>query len=451
MDGFIQFITDFLGTPAILVGVIILVGLLAQKKSADEVIRGTLKGILGFLVLGGGATILIDSLAYFGTLFEEAFGLQGIVPNNEAITALALGTYATVTAGIMVIGMVANILIARFSKLKYIFLTGHHTLYMAALFAVVLTVAGLNEVLVYIVGGLGLGLVMAVFPALAQPTMRKITGNDEIALGHFSTVTYIISAKVGQLVGKGSKSTEDLTFPKGLSFLRDSSIAIAITMLVMFLIVTIIAGPDFVENGLGVSQHFIIFSIIQAITFAAGVYIVLQGVRMVIAEIVPAFKGFSEKIVPDAKPAIDCPVVFPFAPNAVLIGFVTSFIGGVVGMVILIALNANNVVLPGVVPHFFVGATAGVFGNATGGRRGAVVGSFVNGLLLTFLPLLLMPVLGDLGFANTTFGDIDFVAVGVIVGTLAGLNAYVTAGAIVVLFAIPFIHYAATKNKRKEA
>ena len=50
MDGIIQFITDFLGTPAILIGVIILVGLLAQKKTADEVIRGTLKGILGFVI-----------------------------------------------------------------------------------------------------------------------------------------------------------------------------------------------------------------------------------------------------------------------------------------------------------------------------------------------------------------------------------------------------------------
>jgi PTS system ascorbate-specific IIC component len=99
-----------------------------------------------------------------------------------------------------------------------------------------------------------------------------------------------------------------------------------------------------------------------------------------------------------------------------LIGFLVSFIGGIVGMVILIAMNADNVILPGVVPHFFVGATAGVFANATGGRRGAVIGSFINGLLLTFLPLLLMPVLGDLGFANTTFGDADFVAVGVPVG-----------------------------------
>jgi PTS system ascorbate-specific IIC component len=71
-----------------------------------------------------------------------------------------------------------------------------------------------------------------------------------------------------------------------------------------------------------------------------------------------------------------------------------------------------------VVPHFFTGATAGVFGNATGGRRGAMIGAFANGLLITFLPVLLLPVLGAIGFANTTFSDADFGA-GIVLGNLA--------------------------------
>ncbi|VUC76934.1 PTS system ascorbate-specific transporter subunit IIC [Salmonella enterica] len=66
----------------------------------------------------------------------------------------------------------------------------------------------------------------------------------------------------------------------------------------------------------------------MAITFAAGVFIILQGVRLILAEIVPAFTGFSEKLVPNARPALDCPVVYPYAPNAVLIGFLFSFLGG---------------------------------------------------------------------------------------------------------------------------
>ncbi|MFS8579696.1 MAG: PTS ascorbate transporter subunit IIC, partial [Novibacillus thermophilus] len=121
-----------------------------------------------------------------------------------------------------------------------------------------------------------------------------------------------------------------------------------------------------------------------------------------------------------AKPALDCPVTFNFAPTAVIIGFLSSFLGGLIGLAVLAAIGAT-VIIPGLVPHFFTGATAGVFGNATGGRRGAFLGALANGLLISFLPALLLPVLGDLGFQNTTFGDTDFGVVGIIIGFIASL------------------------------
>ncbi len=446
MNSVLQFLLEILKSPQLLLGLIVFIGLVAQKQPTHEVIRGTLKATLGFVILGAGAGILIGSLDYFGQLFQEAFNVQGVVPNNEAIVARALVDYATYTAGIMVIGMAANIFIARFTRLKYIFLTGHHTLYMAALIAVVLEVAGLSGTLLYIVGGMALGLVMVLFPALGQKYMPKVTGTEDIAIGHFSTTTYFLSGLVGGIVGKNSKSTEELNVPKSLSFLRDSSVAVSITMLVMFLITTIKAGPDFVANQLGIADNYIIFAFIQSLTFAAGVYIILQGVRMIISEIVPAFKGWSEKIVPDAKPALDCPIVFPYAPNAVVLGFLVSFLGGIIGMIILILIG-GVVILPGVIPHFFLGATAAVFGNATGGRRGAIIGSFVNGLVISFLPLLLLPVLGNLGFENTTFGDADFVVVGTIIGTFAAWGKWAVTALVAVLFAIPFVDAALHKEK----
>jgi len=80
-------------------------------------------------------------------------------------------------------------------------------------------------------------------------------------------------------------------------------------------------------------------------------------------------------------------------------------------------------IIPGMVPHFFTGATAGVFGNSTGGKKGAMIGAFVNGVLISFLPAMLLPVLGSLGFANTTFGDSDFGVVGILIGYIAKLFA----------------------------
>ncbi|WP_414050420.1 PTS ascorbate transporter subunit IIC [Macrococcus animalis] len=411
---------DILGTPAILVGLFALLGLLLQKKDIASVVSGTLKTVMGFIIIGAGANVIIGSLDIFGKMFDEAFHVNGIIPNNEAIVAVAQEKIGTATAMIMVFGMIMNLVFARFTKFKYVFLTGHHTLFMACLIAATLSVSNLSNITIIIIGSVILGLCMVLFPALLQPTVREITGSDDFAIGHFGSVGYFISATIGKLVGNKENSTETIKVPKSLGFLRDTSVAVSLTMTILFLIVALFAGPDFVEKELSNGSNFLVFSFIQAITFAAGVYIVLAGVRMLIAEIVPAFKGIADKLVPNACPALDCPTVFPFAPNAVIIGFLFSFLAGIVSMFILPVLGLK-VIVPGLVPHFFTGATAGVFGNATGGRRGAIFGSIANGLVISMLPALLLPLLGDLGFQNTTFGDADFGIIGILISTILKL------------------------------
>ena len=431
MKALLDFIVDILKVPSVLVGVIALIGLIAQKKSVADTIKGTIKTILGFIVLGGGATVLLGSLNPLGDIFQQAFNVQGVVPNNEAIVSTALEKYGTATALIMAFGMVANIAIARFTRLKFIFLTGHHTFYMACMIAVILVVAGFEGVQLVLVGALTLGLIMAFFPFIAQPFMRDITGSDEVGFGHFGTVGYVLAGLVGRSLRGKSRSTEEMNLPKNLSFLRDSSVSIALTMMVIYLVLVIAAGAESVQVQFSKGQNYLVWAVIQAITFAAGVFIILQGVRLILAEIVPAFTGFSQKLVPNARPALDCPIVFPYAPNAVLVGFLASFAGGLVGLFILGQLHWV-LILPGVVPHFFCGATAGVFGNAVGGRLGASIGAFLHGILITFLPVWLLPVLGDLGFANTTFSDADFGVVGIALGWLGGHTGRFAITAIVI-------------------
>ena len=409
-------INDVLGTPAILVGLFSLIGLLLQKKSFSDTISGTLKTIMGFLILIAGAGVIATTLTSFSELFVHSFNIQGVVPNNDVVSAIAQKNFGTSTAMIMILGMLFNIVFARITPLKYIFLTGHHTLYMAAMLAVILATGGLSGFPLVLTGALILGALMVISPAILQPFTRKITGSDDFALGHFGSTGYLCAALVGKLIGKGSRSTEEFKVPKHLKFLHDSSIAIALTMTILFIVLVLIAGKEFTETQVSGGQNYIIFAIIQAITFAAGVYIILAGVRMVIAEIVPAFKGIADKVVKDAKPALDCPTVFPFAPNADIIGFLSSFCAGLICMFFFPMLGLV-IIVPGLVPHFFCGATAGVYGNATGGRRGAIIGAFVNGLIISFLPAILLSVLGGLS-NSTTFGDADFGVVGIILGKL---------------------------------
>lgn len=471
----LDFIINILSTPAILVGLLALIGLALQKKPIEEITKGTAKTIVGFLVLTAGAGFLQSgSLNAFGDIFNYAFGMQGVIPNNEAIVSLGLKQFATDTAYIMCIGMIANIIMARFSRMNFIFLTGHHTLYMACMIAVILNVGGLTGFQLWFGGGLILGLMMVLAPAITQSTMQKIVKTDALAFGHFGSFGYWFAAQVGKKF-KGSKSTEEINFPQRISFLRDTTVSIGLTMVIFFLLITGIAvSKGFLEAdpqtilatypnlggllnvGAETQTHWAVWAITSGLSFAGGVYIILSGVRLIIGEIVPAFRGIAEKLVPNAKPAIDCPVVYPYAPNAVLIGFLVSFLGGIIGLVALGIIDKTLIpvalILPGVVPHFFCGATAGVFANAEGGIKGCLVGSFLHGLLITFLPAICMPVMGALNFANCTFSDSDFSMLGIILGNIA---QFIQNGGLFVLcivfFMIPILYnFIAPKKIKNE-
>lgn len=471
----LDFIINILSTPAILVGLLALIGLALQKKPIEEITKGTAKTIVGFLVLTAGAGFLQSgSLNAFGDIFNYAFGMQGVIPNNEAIVSLGLKQFATDTAYIMCIGMIANIIMARFSRMNFIFLTGHHTLYMACMIAVILNVGGLTGFQLWFGGGLILGLMMVLAPAITQSTMQKIVKTDALAFGHFGSFGYWFAAQVGKKF-KGSKSTEEINFPQRISFLRDTIVSIGLTMVIFFLLITGIAvskgileaDPQTIlatypnlggllNVGAETQTHWAVWAITSGLSFAGGVYIILSGVRLIIGEIVPAFRGIAEKLVPNAKPAIDCPVVYPYAPNAVLIGFLVSFLGGIIGLVALGIIDKTLIpvalILPGVVPHFFCGATAGVFANAEGGIKGCLVGSFLHGLLITFLPAICMPVMGALNFANCTFSDSDFSMLGIILGNIA---QFIQNGGLFVLcivfFMIPILYnFIAPKKIKNE-
>ena len=401
---------DILGNAAILVGLFALMGLLLQKKAFPEVFAGTVKTIVGFLIFGIGAAAAVGALGNFQTMLAEGFGIDGVLPIAEGVTALALAQFGSQTAIIMFLGLVINLVVARLTPMKYVFLTGQHNLFFAAILAIVLKASGLDDTVTIIVGGLLLGFFAAFFPWLCRNYMPKITGTDEIGIGHYVTIGYALSGWLGSKIGDPSKSTESLKLPKGLGFFRDYVASISLTMIVFYYVAAIAAG-EAVTSELSGGVNWLVFPAIQGLTFAAAVYVIITGVRMFLGEIVPAFLGISEKLIPGVKPALDCPAVFPYAPTAVILGFLSAYAAGLIMMGLYIGLGWP-VIIPVAIPYFFIGGTAGVFGNATGGWKGAVAGSAVVGVLISLGPQLIFPIMAKVGLEGTSFPETDFSAVG---------------------------------------
>ena len=408
----LQFVVyDVLGEASLLIGLMAMVGLLIQRKPAEKVITGTIKTIVGFLIFGIGSSAAQGALNGFQALFVTAFGLEGVTPISEAITAQAQTLFPMVIALIMVGGFVCNLIIAKLTRFKYIFLTGGHSLFLSALLAILLKALGLSDVAAILTGSVIHGFAAALYPAIAQKSMNAVTGTDEIAIGHYCTLAYAFSGWLGSKVGNPEDSTEKIKLPGWLAMFKDYIVSVSLSIGVIYYIAAAVAGREAVEAISG-GTHWLIFPLMQTLTFTGGLYVIITGVRLFLGEIVPAFVGISEKFIPGAKPALDCPVVFPYAPTATVLGFISAYAAGLICMFIMAAMHPV-VMIPVAIPFFFIGATAGVFGNARGGWKGCVLGAFVTGVLISVGPAVIYPIMQSVGLNGTSFPETDFNLIGI--------------------------------------
>ncbi|VDR26070.1 Ascorbate-specific PTS system EIIC component [Raoultella terrigena] len=415
MDAIIHFIVkDFLGQASILIALIAMLGLILQKKSLGKTIEGTFKTLLGFLIMMAGINIIVEALTFLNDIFTRGFGMKGYITDVAAIAGVANRELGSEVALTLLVIFAVNILIARITPFKYIFLTGQALLWMATIGTVIGYKAGLTGATLILTGGIFGGIMAVLMPAIAQPIVRKITDSDDIALGHFCTIGYLVQAAVAKVVGKNSRSTEDLELPDNFKFLQDTYLSMAVIMVPMYIIPACFAGPEYIAQFAG-ETNYIMYSFMQSMQFVAGVFVLYSGVRLLLNELVPAFRGIAMRLVPNAKPALDCPVLFPYAPNAVIVGFLATTVGSIIGMIVF-PMFGLAMILPGLLTNFFAGGAAGVFGNAMGGRKGAIIGGVIHGIFITLLPAILVPLLETFGFKGVTFSDSDVISTGLVLG-----------------------------------
>jgi ascorbate PTS system EIIC component len=420
---FIMYLIDNVFSQAVFViGIVVLIGLLAQRKSFDSIVSSTAKTMIGFLLINTGAQSLGISLLPLQPMLSKVFHLNAEIPTLAEAQTESFVEIGTEMALIFALGFIIHILFARLTPFKYVHLSAHVSFFYAGLIAALLKFGtNMGFIPLVLTGSFILGFYLTFTCSYVAPLMKNVKGGEGFTLGHSSSSGVWIAAKLGGLLGNKERDLEDIKIPKRLNFLREMTIALTIIMFLLFLIVFFIAGPSWVTNNISEGRDVFTFSLLNGLQFGLWITVILSGVRMLLAEIIPAFHGIADKVIPNAKPGLDVPLLFPNYPTSVIVGFLTSLIAGFVGMVFLAMIDYPIAVFPALIPTFFTGAVTAIFGNSTGGVRGALIGSFTNGFILIIGQALLLPYIGSYASIMRILSETDYALYGPLLGLLLKL------------------------------
>lgn len=413
--------SQIFGQPAILFGLIAFLGLILQKKSASEILVGTVKTIIGFFVLIGGVTLLQNAIMPLSTWMQAILGVEGIQPQEFVVMGYVMKTHAGQVGMAIMIGFALNILLARITKYKYIAITGHLMLHWAAWIVGMVAATNLSPVMVVLVSGIICGLQYWISPTIIHYFMRKNDRlTDEWSLYCHEVVGISLASTLGKLVGNKDKRCDDINVPESFEWLRDTTVGMAVIASIIWVIIGLIAGKEVISAQAG-GQNWIIYLILLGVQFAGGLSVLLYGVRMLVGELVPAFVGISEKLVPGAIAGLDYPTVFHFAPNAVFIGFVFNLLGAIVATFLMVGFKAQYVILPAVWINFWQGALVGIFADAYGGRRATIIITFLTGLLSAIGWGFIYPLQGIAADCGAVYNYTDSASYGAIIAYVINL------------------------------
>ncbi|MDN6664740.1 MAG: PTS ascorbate transporter subunit IIC [Tetragenococcus koreensis] len=374
-----SFITDYiLKNPPVLLGLIAMLGLAIQRKSLSEVVKGAMSAAFGMVILNAGVDMLTGTISPINTAVQEELGVK-VSEGLSDVTFTA--DYGGTVGLVMFLGLIIHLLIARFTPVKTIFLTGHMLWWFPFVLVAGGVEAGLTGTSLIIISAILAACYWSFMPWIMRKYVWEATGDDSFLIGHPTGILSLVSGFIAKRVGNKEKSTEDLKVPESLSFFREISITGGLVIFLMYIVVGIIA-PALVPEG----ENLFMYSVIAGLNFGAGLLIMLYGVRLLINQIIPAFQGIAEKVVPGAKPAFDLPILFNYRPNAVIIGFVVAMVTSTILVIFVNSFNVFGVtIVPLVITSFFECGGAAIIGEGQGGFRGAIVGTITASILMVVL------------------------------------------------------------------
>jgi len=385
-DVIIFFVQQILLQGALFLGIFGAVGAILARKSTLEVFETFVKTAAGIAILSAGASLLVGAFNPLGALMIQVFGFEGLIvwniPSwNYGLTLVPPDFPVNVALAAMLtlfLGFVLNLLAARFTPVRTIYLTPHMMNHMATaeVVAIAYYLPDIGFMSIVAIASIAVAAQWIILPEISRRLSTKYWIPDgAYTVGHCLEATAAVLGKTAQaLGGKPEDSIEKRKVPDSLRAIADYIVISMIIALGMFVTVALIAGPELVPSG---TTHYLIWAVVQSINFTGGVVVMITGIQMFIGSMMPAFKGISERLIPGAIMAYDVPIIFPLGPRALTIGAATALVVQPLITVTMGIMGFPVVPIPNAISIFFHGAADGIYGDKMAGWKGAI---FVSAL-----------------------------------------------------------------------
>lgn len=409
---------------ALFLGLVVVVGMIIQKKKIGEIIQGFVTAALGYYIFNTGAGTIGSLAMVIGDLLKPTLDVSAGVNPFSSQTFIAMGygfEYLAPRITIcFIITWIVHILLVKFIKpLKVVYLTMHNIMSFTATFYIFFyTIMDFKGILLDVCAGGFTLLYITLTPMLVYKDCMEVT-NGGFALGHFNQVGAWIASKIAPLCGDPEKdNAETMKLPGWLRNLSDGGLSIAVSLpiayIFVWLVVMIVGNADaltLLSEKAGPTNSFL-YMVLTALQLAASIYILLYGLRMFLGALLPAFQGISDKFLPDAVPGIDTVAFYAVSPNAVVVTMLSYMVGAVITTIISIVLRTPVLVIFQLASAFSESSAIGAIANHKGGWKACVVAGLVEEIIATVFAGFFAAGLGILseGIAQANFDSCAYPA-----------------------------------------
>ena len=395
------FFNQIIVKPQLLLAIIVAIGYIFLKRPWTTVVSGAIKTTVGIMILQLGSGQLINTFRPIMLALSERFGIQGTIIDGYVgfpMALEALGDRQSWVGYVILIALAVNIFLVAIGAFRSVFLTGHIMFQQSAIATwIVVYTLGLPILPSILIAGALVGLYWTIGSHLLIKPTAVVTNNAGFTLGHQQMLKDWRTAKLAHLFGDPKKDDfEKNELPGWLAILDDNIIATTVIMFVFIFAIMMAMGiPAVTEMAAG--THWLLYIVLTATSFSVYITVILTGVRLFVAEIANSFKGISEKLLKNAVVGVDCPALFPFSPNAWILGFLITTVGELVAIIGLIVFKSPVFIIAGFVPLFFDGGPIGVYANKFGGYKAVLFFCFITGVIQVLGSALMVPMSGLVG------------------------------------------------------